>query len=76
MILQSFNNYNRFEDRDVFFKVLMIIKELNLLFEIDKMCQSVIMKSLMFKIHMKLDEEESNNILQMYKRIYIKLIHD
>lgn len=43
--------------------MLMIIKELNQLFGIDKMCQSVIIKQSSFNVHMRPYEEENDNIL-------------
>lgn len=48
----------------VFLEVSMIIKELNQIFGIYKVCQSVVIKSSSFKVHLKPYEEYYNSILQ------------
>lgn len=49
-------------------EVLLVIKELNHLFEIDKLCQAMIIKPSMFKVYLKPYEGESDSILQTHKR--------
>lgn len=73
-ILQSFNNYKRFKSRNGFLEVLIIDIKLNRLFRIDKICQSLVIKTFAVQVHLKPYEGESDSILQMCKRSCIQLV--
>lgn len=60
----------------VFLEVEIIVKQLNQIFGIDRVCQSMITKSSPFKVHLKPYEEKPEGILHACKQSCIKLVYD
>lgn len=75
-ILWVLNNYQRFRGFKVSLKVIIIVKELNQLFEIFKICQSKTVRISIGQVHLKSYEGKSDSDFQTCKRICIQFIYD